>query len=63
MRNRAREHEALVKHTDSVNTLGLLGEAAQAACHQALLPGLAKLQNLSLRTIAEEQKSQKTVAL
>lgn len=34
---------------------------AQTACHEALLPGPAKLQNLSLRTIAEEQKSQKTV--
>lgn len=63
MRNQAREHEVSVKHTDSVNTLGLLGEASQAACHETLLCGLAKLQNLSLRTIAEEQKSQKTLAL
>lgn len=30
MRNQAREHEVSVKHTDSINTLGLLEEVAQA---------------------------------
>lgn len=57
MRNKARDPEVSVKHTDLVNTLGLLEEAAQAACCEALLPALAKVQNLSLRTITEEQKS------
>lgn len=57
------EHEVSVKHMDSVNTSALLGEAAQAAYHEALLPGLAKSQNMSLRTITGDQKNQKTVAL
>ena len=61
-------HEKSSKRAEGLSfthrfTLGLFREVAQTACREALLPGLAGLQHLSLRTKTEEQKSQKTAAL